>query len=116
MRDGVVPGRAWAVVTEVIAIHVAIGGKPDGVVIDTLTGAIERQRARLATRRDSFGIGALGNMGGGRRNIDQGPVIEINTRQGAGYFTVFLIDVVGLAGYVGVVADHHIRLRGRRRI
>src|SRR3546814_10104087 len=78
MRDGVVPGRAWAVVTEVIAIHVAIGGKPDGVVIDTLTGAIERQRARLATRRDSFGIGALGNMGGGRRNIDQGPVIEIN--------------------------------------
>src|SRR5690554_6822099 len=81
MRDGVIPGRARAVVAEIIAIHVAIGGKPIGKVIDALTCAIKRQRAGFTAWRNAAGIGALGNLGGGGRDVDQAPMVEINTRQ-----------------------------------
>lgn len=64
MHDAVVPGRAWAVVTEVAASHRRVAGKPFPIVIDALAGAARAVRPRLAAGRDALGELAGQNLRG----------------------------------------------------
>src|SRR5690606_7731980 len=109
MEDGVIPGGTWAVVAEVIPVHIAVVRKPTRVVVETLARAVERQRTGLAARRDAVGIRRFRDFGGMSRDIDEHPVKEIYPRQSLRNLAILLIDVVRLAGNVRVVADDHER-------
>lgn len=47
MRDGIVPGRAGAVVSIVVAFHFPVAGKPCRVIVDALSGTMQCFRAVL---------------------------------------------------------------------
>src|SRR5690606_23412487 len=56
VNDGIIPGRARAVVAEVVPVHVAVTGEPTGVIVQTLARAVQRQRTGLTSRRNAIGV------------------------------------------------------------
>src|SRR5207244_9569817 len=97
----VVPRRTRAVVTEVVARHLLVAGKPPRVIVDSLPGAARRLRPGFAARRHAARKLPAPDGKRARRQIDQYPVEEIDTGQRRGHAASFLVDVVPARWTVG---------------
>src|SRR5450830_1135931 len=109
VHDRVVPWRTRAVIAEVIATHVAVAGKPAGVIVETMA----RARQWIAWNRRT-GLAACGNgtaelacsqLADACRDIHQAPVEKIDTRQIGRHGLAFLVDVVTARRHVGIMHD-----------
>ena len=121
--DGVIPRRAWTVVTVVITGHIVIVGKPVGIVVDAMahqrfTEFLDRHNgAGFTARRHLIGKLSGCDFTHGSRNIDQNPVVKIIARQIGGHFAIDLIDIrrIGRCAVVHAQNDERLRAFGHFR-
>ena len=111
----VVPGRAGAVVAAVGALHLVVALEPGGVVV-LAADPVGLPSGLLAVRGDAVGVLPRRELAGPGVDVDEHPVVEVRPRQVLRDGPSFLIDVIGLRGDVGVVAEEHERPRALRQV
>src|SRR5690606_38331702 len=111
----VVPGRAGAVITSVLPLHLLVSAEPAGVVVASRLA--ERTRPdRLPTRRDAVGHLSLPDLPDIRRDVHEHPMVEVHPGQVVWYAPALLVDVVTHRRDVWIVADDGERLGAGWRV
>ncbi len=110
VNETVVPRRARAVVSEVVAFHVRVSREPTRVVVATLATSVRAVCGVLTVGDHPVGERARLYLYNGWGKAGDDPMEEVGTREIAGDFTPLLIDVIGLGRDIGVVAEDGERL------
>src|SRR4051794_28642523 len=102
MHQLVIPRRAGAVVSVVLAAHVDVTGEPARIVIDTVTQAVGSGWTDFATGYDTVAVAPRLDLASARRDVQQQPMKEHDARKRSGHRATFLVDVICAARHVGV--------------